>query len=168
MKIIFLDIDGVLINEVSAIGTKMSPVCGWLPDPNCVKALNRIVRETDAKICVSSTWRLSQSIDDLAGMLDEWNVEGEVIGKTPYLYANCLRGDEIKKWIDEYESEREKVTGMVILDDNFDMGDVMCYLCLTDAEAGLTEDDADYAIKVLNTGLAVDHSDKAMTADTAA
>jgi predicted mannosyl-3-phosphoglycerate phosphatase (HAD superfamily) len=50
MKIIFLDIDGVL-NNYNTLGEGLN----W--ESNAVKILKRIIKETGAKVVLSSTWR---------------------------------------------------------------------------------------------------------------
>jgi len=47
MKVIFLDIDGVLTTANKK----------WTFDENCVKHLVDIINETDAYIVISSSWR---------------------------------------------------------------------------------------------------------------
>lgn len=95
MKVIFLDIDGVLNCEEAYVngfckykeinlteGKKdhyqefYSPSKLWL---------NRLIKETNAKIVISSSWRKS----GLGFMKDVWKeegMEGEIIDTTPSLY----------------------------------------------------------------------------------
>ena len=49
MKIIFLDIDGVLNQTGNAASLPF--------DPNCVMYLNHVIKETGAHIVISSAWR---------------------------------------------------------------------------------------------------------------
>jgi hypothetical protein len=44
MKVVFLDIDGVLINKASLL--KMESV--YVPDEKCVQRLNDLIEKTDA------------------------------------------------------------------------------------------------------------------------
>ena len=57
MKVIFLDIDGVLINKASLLNVESS----YVPDEKCVQQLNELINRTDAKIVVSSCWRIGRS-----------------------------------------------------------------------------------------------------------
>lgn len=94
--IIFLDIDGVLVH----VGHNPSNrVLREDMDPACVAVLNRLVRETGAKIVISSTWRLLEPLEDLRKKLvDEAGVVAEIIDVTPMIIN---RGDEILKWIQD-------------------------------------------------------------------
>lgn len=75
MKIIFLDIDGVLAThkEFMMNRTKFQskhPEAKELNIPypfnsGCVKVFNEILKETDAKIVLSSDWRLYWSLEEL-------------------------------------------------------------------------------------------------------
>lgn len=119
MKVIFLDIDGVL--NVIPQG---HDAYGGIFHPEFVDNLKRIINETGAKIVISSSWRHS----GLQKMLEMWNfrnLPGEVIGVTPDLYRHVdfegerkmVRGDEIQATIDRHP----EITNYVILDDDTDM-----------------------------------------------
>ena len=95
MKILFLDIDGVLNNEVIL---KNAPHCEVLDATN-VQQLNHIIAQTGAKVVVSSAWRQGRTIKQLQEVLEHDGFVGEVIGKTPRLLAG-VRGDEIMSWIE--------------------------------------------------------------------
>ena len=79
MKVIFLDIDGVL----NVIPTKFDQWGAYFgPDDHFVKNLKKIVDQTGAKIVITSTWRMG----GLQNMLDMWsgrNLPGEIVGITP-------------------------------------------------------------------------------------
>lgn len=142
MKVIFLDLDGVL-NSVDymnvlhmlkhGVGDKSVETCdshGQLFDPRCVKFLDYIIQMTGAKIVITSTWRRA----GLKAMQDMWadrNLPGEVIDITcksyevdgeildRYLYngrQGVCRGHEIQQWLDNNNIET-----YVILDDDSDM-----------------------------------------------
>lgn len=148
MKIIFLDIDGVLnsLDGLMEIYTKIgsSRYCDDFPKEKHVKLLNKITNETDAKIVVSSTWRRLHHHLSLVYILFLCGVEGDVIDVTPWLGKN--RGFEIQKWLDDTD---ENIESFVILDDDADMEHLMDYLVQTSPECGLIEKDADKAISVL-------------------
>ena len=147
MKIIFLDIDGVL-NYIEAWDRPENEGKGskvW--DPDCVNELNRIIKETDAKIVLSSTWRLYPDHENL--VYNEMGIKGEFIGKTPDLPSSYYRGHEIQRWLDN--NENMNVEKFVILDDDSDMDHLIDFLIQTSfAEKGLTKKLANKAIKMLN------------------
>jgi predicted mannosyl-3-phosphoglycerate phosphatase (HAD superfamily) len=75
VKVIFLDIDGVLCNHESISAgykTRTAPEQDpYGPHVDCVAALNRIIKETGAKIVVSSTWRHAGAAN-MRGTLKRW------------------------------------------------------------------------------------------------
>jgi hypothetical protein len=146
VNVIFLDIDGVLINRRSLVfaSGKQSKA-----DLDCVAALNHIVSSTNSKIVVSSTWRM-QGFDSVRDKLYQWGVIDSIIDSTPVTKL-LSRGEEIQLWIDEHSSRHcDHVDNFVILDDDDDMGNLFPYLIRTEFETGLTFDDADRAILMLS------------------
>lgn len=137
MKLIFLDIDGV-INVLGHVQQR------------AIKELNRIVMETGAFIVVSSTWRHDSEV---FGTLRSWGVIGTFLGKTPDLSRQNSRvivGVERWQEIEEYLDFLQEQPRMVILDDDRDMGKYMGVLVQTDNRVGLTRKDADRAIRLLS------------------
>lgn len=115
MKVIFLDIDGVL-NVIPQGQDKY----GGIFHQHFVDNLAWIIQETGAKIVVSSSWRHS----GLQFILDMWrdrDLPGEVVDITgDRLDLDCFsfqRGVEIQEWLDVHP----EVTKYVILDDDGDM-----------------------------------------------
>jgi hypothetical protein len=149
MKIIFLDIDGVLNNleslRLPRTKLKSSTHSYSAAHPSCIEALNRIITETQARIVVSSTWR-GIGLGVLFEIFHEWGIKAMTVGYTPLWPIGSERGDEIAEWL----SQHPEVTSFVILDDGDDMGQLRHRLVQTDFEVGLTNADADRAIAILN------------------
>lgn len=144
MRIVFLDIDGVLVTQRSFFIRK-----GELPscEPSCVAALNTICEATGAQIVVSSSWRLESSGQDLQKILGEWGVKAIVLGVTPI--GLRTRGAEIEEWMAK-AGERAPIEGYVILDDCPDMeDDLLLHVVETDSVLGLNDGDARKAIEIL-------------------
>jgi len=157
MKVIFLDIDGVLMTWGEArtwmhIGNERFQAF----KPKAVQNLNRIIAETGAKIVISSTWRRvsRMSHKNLLKHFKNQGIVGDVIGITPHL-QKCVngiwvaktRGDEIQAWLD-----KNPVDVFVIIDDDSDM-DSLTYSLVhvkNGMENGLTSEQADMAINHLN------------------
>lgn len=122
MKVIFLDIDGVL----NRLGT---PVNGkfWLRTcPDLVQNLNRITDATGAFLVLSSSARrIMKTNMDVVEALASVGITGRVKGKTPSF--NGTRGSEIKAWL----AENKRVTKFCILDDEDDMDDLLPFLFQT-------------------------------------
>ncbi len=136
MKVLFLDVDGVLNRWGS----------GQPFDEALVDELSRVVRLSGAAVCVSSTWRkLEAHRQHLFGVLAR--IGAPVVGCTPDLASNGValqveRGEEIQAWLDEHP----EVSQFVILDDNNDMAHLMDRLVLTNGYIGLTRDKGDEVI----------------------
>lgn len=163
MKIIFLDIDGVLNHEAfykerfekryeeGAIEYPYSEI-----DPRSVENLNNLIEETGAKVVISSTWRHS-GLEYCKNVLEFHGFKGEIIDITPSSRCGmCKRGNEINKWIEDNATlvgPRHKFTEYVILDDDSDM----LYwqrnnFLLIDRFVGLTMGSVFQAKKILNGG----------------
>ena len=156
MKIIFLDIDGVL-NNADDSDFHVHKGGSYCYSPKCVENLNLILGTTDAKIVVSSTWRLGQSVEQLQCTILDMGIRGEVVGKTGSLshIPGVLRGNEILAWIKgnskQLGQEYYDFNSYVILDDDSDM---LLWqkdnFVKTDGYVGLTLDNAQTAIAILN------------------
>lgn len=150
MKIIFLDIDGVLNceeayregfcryvdwNVGTDSGVKKAHHQSFYPKSKDL--LNKLIDETGAKIVVSSTWRQS-GIEWLKEVWDREHMKGEIIGVTPKLNMSGYtipRGCEIEYWLEEHDfrhinwsKERQQeyidksgIENYIILDDDSDM-----------------------------------------------
>lgn len=121
MKVLFLDIDGVLnsVRSAAALGG-----CPWPRNRNmqgdwekfdqvAVKLMARLVQETEAHVVLSSTWRI--------GMDQERATElGDFLG---YVISSATpggggqRGPQIQQWLDEHPG----VDKYAIIDDDSDM-----------------------------------------------
>jgi len=121
MKVIFLDIDGVL-----------NVYCQGRDEYGCTfhkhfeDNLRWIIEETGAKIVISSTWR-RDGLDVMQNLWRHRNLPGEVIDITPtevdvVEYGTCEfydlvdRGHEIQQWINDHD-----IVNYVIIDDDNDM-----------------------------------------------
>ncbi len=146
MKILFLDVDGVLN---SAIGTEdfKDKAKKGIGDKYLIR-LARIVKKTDCKIVISSSWRYSRDLMfDLIGRLADFNLhKGVLIGKTPNLKK--LRHLEII----EYVNHTKNVEKIAILDDDSDacIPDKPESFFKTEWGSGLTDQIADKVIAFLN------------------
>ena len=158
MKIIFLDIDGVL-NSIDSMKRAGKHIFNDNPDPEHIKWLNLIIEKTGAKVVISSTWRKGCYSSHIWRLLDICGFKGSIIGSTPD--TGDIRGNEIRCWIDRYKNGRdwrltktaekpEPIESFCILDDDSDMGDLLPYLVNCKNEHGLTEIGAKQAIEILN------------------
>lgn len=152
MKVIFLDIDGVMNyrDEMTDKAVKrggFSHLFFDTPSKRPIKALNKIIEETDAKVVISSTWRLNYpSVREFWRMLWLCGFNGEVIGFTPCL-SGKYRGHEIAQWLKNTDRNVEQ---FVIIDDDSDMAHLIHRLYKTDNKKGLTKKDVKPIINMLN------------------
>ena len=153
LKIIFLDIDGVL-NSVAYDRVRTSTEGNI--DASRLSLLKRIVDTTGAQIVLSSTWRIhwwkEEQYCDAVGL--ELNAVFQKAGlsimdKTPIIGS---RQQEIIAWIEAHP----QLNGFVILDDIFGgWGPLEAHLVRTNSRIGrgLEERHVDVAIKILEGSL---------------
>lgn len=153
MKVIFLDIDGVLN---CATTTKRLDVCFEFSfvDTRKVLRLRDIVERTGAKLVLSSTWRFGA---DQKAFYIEREALRELVAEfrrvrcplwfdiTPYL-PRAKRWQEINAWLINNDVE-----DYIILDDwgEDEFRPMMDHLVKCDPREGLTKERAELAIKML-------------------
>lgn len=146
MKLIFLDIDGVVVTrkEVLKPIVQIGPRCGHELNKESVSLLNQLCDETGAKVIISSTWRQIHQLADIRGHFKNYGATFEIVDKTPKM---CMyeRGDEIAKFL-----ENVKVDSFVIIDDDSDMGHLIDKLVKTSFDTGFTKTHLQKAEDILN------------------
>lgn len=172
MKVIFLDIDGVLNSHKYLKtgkfrkGESFHEVNVSMIDPKTVKHLNAIVAATGAKIVLSSSWRIYRlpSTEDCQNLFDAVGIKAECIDLTMHRpddvrriintfsdkgwQDRVLRGHEIHAWLLLWA--KYPIDSFIILDDNSDMEYLLPRLVKTHWSRGLTKADAKKAIELLN------------------
>jgi hypothetical protein len=135
MKVIFLDIDGVLNSSRTVIAYLSYDVL----DPIAVGLLYQLCYVTDAKIVISSTLRLHHDIPYFNEMLQkQFHWEGSpVIGVTPNLDGTGYghRGSEIQEYLNQHPEIEQYV---IFDDDNIDIVDFDSFVHV-DREHGLSK-----------------------------
>lgn len=159
MNYLFLDIDGVLntgrySDYLIENGLCETDADGYLFDPEAVQNLEHIIEATDAKIIITSTWRLD---GDMQVLWRNRNLAGEVIGITPTLLREKAigrirmyyghRGEEVERWL---QDNAIASYNYAILDDEDDyLPHQAEHLILTDPMTGITKDIAESVISLL-------------------
>jgi HAD domain in Swiss Army Knife RNA repair proteins len=135
MKIIFLDIDGVLNCKKTPNPRKLP----YVVDKRLVARFKRLLDRTGAKVVLSSTWRY-----DPAGLFSakHWGIP--FIGVTPDMPKRPRR-DEILTWLQEHS----KITRFAVIDDEDDELDELP-LFQPSAATGLTDRIARGVARYLN------------------
>lgn len=110
MKVIFLDIDGVLNHEEwyksgrareAYLATNKTDIKAYNFDPESWKWVQKLIDETCAKIVLSSSWRCY----DLAATIEEYKntafkpIIDNIVGVTPSVMSRN-RGEEINRFFD--------------------------------------------------------------------
>lgn len=140
MKVLFLDIDGVLNSRAydrTRDYTKDTNI-----DPSRLPLVKKIVDRTGAAIVLSSTWREDWEKDPSrckkgGKYIDRiFNEHGlHIYDKTPDLGLTALRKDEVAAWLSETD---EPIESFAILDDYpFGWGELSDRFVKTDPRNGL-------------------------------
>lgn len=162
MKILFLDIDGVLNSSDNMSAQDQLYIInnsniyldkyGVFFDERCVRWLRFIIEKTDCKIVISSAWRFA-GLKAMKAMWKLRNLPGEVIDRTPFDASESTknrynedseRGLEIQEWLDINKPEN-----YCIVDDEIDMLSHQNFI-RTDSEYGLNRRTALDIVKILN------------------
>ena len=175
MKVLFLDIDGVLNSEnwfayrIYCVKNNMVNILMnfvdtddrnikhklTMLDDRAIANLNRIIEETGCKVVLSSSWRSSIESENIftQNLLKLKGFKYEFYDVTPRLWFSDFsirRGEEIKFVLDK-ESEKHEIESFVILDDDSDiLPEQMNNFIHVDGQVGLTDRDVLAAIEILN------------------
>lgn len=149
MKVLFLDVDGVLNSEeaIKSGSVKLKGDKAGHIDAYMAFLVGRIEMKTSCKVVLSSAWRYSE--EDMK-FISERVVP--IFDRTPFS-GECgsggFRGKEIKAWLDAHP----EVTRYAILDDDSDMLEeqMPCFF-KTSWKEGITTEIAEKVISYLNGG----------------
>lgn len=164
MKLIFLDIDGVfnsaeydrseryLLETAGMSDTEIMLIAHHTHlDPEAIKIFNDLVERSGAEVILSSTWRAKYSVHEMNEMLKDRGATFKISAATPILFgklsARTPRGKEIAHYLKMLEKQPES---FVILDDHDDMLHLKTNLIQTNVKFGLTKNDVEKALKILN------------------
>lgn len=147
--VLFLDIDGVLATADTyrafrTSGREGPYTLGHLLDRDCVKRLVRVLWDTGALVCISSSWRMDglekvKQALELAGL-----PPNRIVAATPVL-RDGERGDEIAAALEDNPHWRP----FAIVDDEEDMADLHHRLVRTDFVNGLTDVHVERLVQML-------------------
>ena len=108
MKIIFLDIDGVISTAQCWGRGNDNKWDAYMFDPKCVAVLNFILKETGAEIILSSDWKSHYTLFEMNEIFAHNGVIKGPIGFTPSLKSyrgdnlEGGRSDEIHEWLNHH------------------------------------------------------------------
>lgn len=133
MRVLFLDIDGVLNSDAylkanpGSFDRSGPDAYVSMFDPAACARLRTVLTVTGAKLVISSSWRVVHRDEEIARYLAARGITTPIVGHTPQLiddvvdHANVVRaaqrGDEIAAWLKEHP----EVHAYAVVDDSDDM-----------------------------------------------
>lgn len=162
MRVIFLDIDGVLNSKEFFKNRQPTQGLNEIDEEN-VKLLQQIVQATNAKIVLTSTWRIYDKADKvyqhLVDVLAKYDLS--IFDCTPWINEN--RPHEIAVWLSMWNALRDvhkHISGFVSLDDDFTAKQYARYgmqhqlikTTFYGVHGGLQPEHVQQAINILNMG----------------
>lgn len=142
-KFLFLDVDGVLNSNTWYREEWDKDHC--YPqgdfDPVCVERINKVVRETGCKVVVSSSWRTDNNLQQV---FNKVGLDFTIYDITPF---GDHRGKEIQDWLD---TQTEPYVYAIVDDDREMLKSQKQYVVRTNGVIGITDEDADQLINLLN------------------
>lgn len=153
MKILFLDIDGVLNSSEYFRRVKLDrePYPDGHLELEKIERINLLCQLTGYKIVLSSTWRefgkeVCNEILKRNGLtIDLHDITPDLTEKKGKIWTAKTRGDEIQAWIDEHKPDE-----YLIIDDDSDIHQKDRFI-QTDSEYGFTDDKFKEALKIHET-----------------
>lgn len=145
MRVLFLDIDGVL-NSVALMLRG-----GWKAGTNSLDAealqrLERIMTESGCVVVITSVWRKRLPLTKIHRIFVENGFSSEmtlrIIGTTGDLGKSRCRGQEVDAWL-----KAQGPLSFVILDDDSDFEPHLDRLVLVDNRTGLTDQDVERVLE---------------------
>lgn len=150
-KIIFLDLDGVLIN----------PFPAWKPDeedqdgyarfnPACTANLRKLLEAyPELRIVVSSSRRVGKSLEEMEVIFAFRGIKNKIVSKIPEPGEPYLnRAEEIMLYIEQHDLRH-----FLIVDDDRSLlqlpGDYAGYLVLTEYRSGFDSESLEKALKIV-------------------
>ena len=137
MKLLFLDIDGVL-NCAGTFATREQRILGrYFLDRAMIARLDRVIEATGADVVVSSCWRRGDDGRSVGSILSAAGLcnRAAIVGETPHLGATP-RGREIAAYLAASQPFPDTIA---IVDDDDDVGYLRPYLVQTDWARGLDD-----------------------------
>jgi hypothetical protein len=134
-RVLFLDIDGVLNHAASGRREGVPGMAAWL-DPRHLEPLNRVALATNARLVISSSWRVGRSLEDVRTLLRDFGVLAPIVDATPVAESR-RREEEILTWL----ARHPEVQAYAVVDDELRVDDdspLAPHLVGTRMDEGLT------------------------------
>lgn len=144
MRVLFLDVDGVLNRTGYHPGTSVG-LRSWI-EPELAAQLSKVLRLTRARIVLSSDWRIGRDLYQLRHELVAAGIEGSLVGVTPTL-RGVARWREIRAWMEENGVAEQDAA---IVDDCHDMGPLADRFVRANPLSGLDEHTAEAIVALFD------------------
>lgn len=163
MRVIFLDVDGVLNTDgyLEAQTKRKNGIFSYTMifnfDPQSMDNLKKIIEATNSKIVISSSWREGMRYNDLfwrtlINNLEKAGLGDRILGVTPISRKKSSRiskGNAIKEWL--RQNRHLNIKKYIILDDEIESCEDICErLLLCDSYTGIDNYIREEAIKMLS------------------
>jgi hypothetical protein len=152
--LILLDIDGVLVPANSWRKPEFMEDGFPVFNLKSVKALQRIISETDASVLLTTSHKTKYKISQWKNILKSRGIDPKRVHRLTTNSLQTSRKDEIMEW---YQKKRMPNEDFVIIDDDKMLNglpeNIKGNLVLTSPSVGLTDDLADEAISILRKGV---------------
>lgn len=166
MKYIFLDVDGVLNSDIYMSSDQYFAECESLEiipegrqvmekahhlhiDPAAMKLLNVLVERSEAKVILSSTWRIKYSLVEMNMMFQKRGATFQIADVTPAKMSYRPRGHDVSEYLSSMKRNGEVPEAFVILDDIDAFSNLKNHFVQTSEDEGLTQEDVAQALKIL-------------------
>ncbi|MDB4956458.1 MAG: hypothetical protein JWO36_4027 [Myxococcales bacterium] len=135
MRVLFLDVDGVL-NRTGFHPGESVGLRSWI-EPELARRLCQVLRLTEAELVLASDWRRDRELQHLQEELRAAGIDCLLLDTTPVL--GQARWREIEAWRADHEVA---VEDMAIVDDGYDMGPLAARFVRVSPLNGLDEEAA--------------------------
>lgn len=130
MRIVFLDIDGVIVTARSQFARRSAIAA----DREAGAILETIARAAPAAFVVSSTWREGETRLGFQRRLGDLGMSADLLHED---WATPILGGDRQREIDDWLSRHPEVTHHAILDDGIGLDDASPHLVRTEFDDGL-------------------------------
>lgn len=146
MRVLFLDIDGVLNRTGFHPGQVIVGLSSWI-EAELAARMTRVVRALGAEVVMCSDWRTGRDLAELSAHLRTAGADFDLRDTTPVLDHQDGRWREIEAWM---LRDALAAPDIVIVDDMYDMGELAPRHVRTSRLNGFDEDAAAVVIAMFS------------------
>lgn len=147
LKLLFLDIDGVLNSVKQRLEGRWDDGTRTL-DPEALKRLERIMVKTECAVVLTSVWRKRETLSTTQLNFRKKGFPLELIqrfiGSTSVLHEDRCRGREIDLWLKALGGDPK----FAILDDGYDLDPYLHRLVQVNGQLGLQDSDVSKVLEL--------------------